>query len=147
VLKVIANACPKAKVRLLICDPKAASAFDSDGKPDHGARIRSTIDAIRLMEVESSEFKIKIFYYRTIPSVSAIIVDDNIVSLSWYCSYLEPRSKLVRLRGHDSATIITSGSKSSILREFARRHLEIILRSAVAIPERVSKITRPRGPR
>lgn len=134
VLKAIAKTSPDAKVRLLLCDPGVTRNYDSDHEPDHKARMIAATDAIPLMKTnDNKKFKVKIYYYRTPPSVSSIIIDDTLVSLSWYYSYLMPSTKIVRMRGHDSATLVFRADLSTTLYGFARRHFDQMIKSAVPI--------------
>jgi transcriptional regulator with XRE-family HTH domain len=95
VFKAISKGCPDAAVRLLLCHPDVASRFDSDHMPDHRARLITTIDAIHLMEAEKKiRNKTKIYYYQTVPSISSVIVDDDLFSLSWYYSFQVPKTKI-----------------------------------------------------
>lgn len=134
VLRAIASTCPAAEIRLLLYDPNLAWSFDSDHNPDHRARIIATTDAIALLRTNNGNgLKLKISHYRTVPSVSSIIVDESLVSLSWYYCYGVPGTKIVRMRGHESIAIIADTRAPSILREFARMQFDLVLESAVVV--------------
>jgi len=122
-LRTVAKHSPKAQVRMLLFDPDTANQFDTD-YDHHAGRINGTISAIRLMErdFEKDGFEVNIRHYTAMPSVSAVIVDHNIVSVSWYRMFHE--GDIVRLEGHNSATITGSGDSASPLFSLARTQFD-----------------------
>lgn len=119
-LRNLANHSPKAKVRMLLFDPNLAGQFDSDDEDHHAQRIRWMANWLRVLEedLQNHDFVVNIRYYEAMPSVSAVIIDDNIVSVSWYRCYFD--EGVMRLRGHSSATITGSGEPAAPLLTFAQ---------------------------
>jgi len=134
-LRDLGDRYPKAEVRLLVMQPDAAAAYDTDLKPDHGARIRTTVQELDLMEVEIPDFKVQRRYYKTPPGISAIVVDDDIVSISWYALYQDPdNASVVRIRGHLAPTITVVGDAARPLLSYARERFEAIWKTAEDAP-------------
>src|SRR3712207_633696 len=96
---------PKAKVRMLLFDPKEAEdgQFGSDWPRWHAERIRGTHNRIEQIKEDHPDFVVNVDHYKAMPSVSAVIINNNIVCLSWYRSYFD--GNVMRLRGHNSAAI------------------------------------------
>jgi hypothetical protein len=130
-LEAVAERSRAAKIRLLLYAPVMARQYDSDHKIDHRGRIATTIGEVRLLQTENNlEQPVELYHYRTPASVSSVIIDDEIICLSWYRAYREPNSKAVRLRGHDSAALVILGARDTILQQFARTHFDRILATA-----------------
>ncbi|MFZ1090516.1 MAG: helix-turn-helix transcriptional regulator [Xanthobacteraceae bacterium] len=130
-LEAVAERSRAVKIRLLLYAPVMARQYDSDHKIEHRGRITTTIGEVRLLETENNlEQPVEIYHYRTPASVSSVIIDDEIICLSWYRAYREPNSKTVRLRGHDSAALVILGARDTILQQFARTHFDRILATA-----------------
>jgi transcriptional regulator with XRE-family HTH domain len=130
-LEAVAERSRAAKIRLLLYAPVMARQYDSDHKIDHRGRITTTIGEVRLLETENNlEQPVELYHYRTPASVSSVIIDDEIICLSWYRAYTEHNSKAVRLRGHDSAALVILSARDTILQQFARTHFDRILSTA-----------------
>jgi transcriptional regulator with XRE-family HTH domain len=130
-LEAVAERSRAAKIRLLLYAPVMARQYDSDHKIDHRGRITTTIGEVRLLETENNlEQPVELYHYRTPASVSSVIIDDEIICLSWYRAYREHNSKAVRLRGHDSAALVILSARDTILQQFARTHFDRILSTA-----------------
>jgi transcriptional regulator with XRE-family HTH domain len=130
-LEAVVERSRAAKIRLLLYAPVMARQYDSDHKIDHRGRITTTIGEVRLLETENNlEQPVELYHYRTPASVSSVIIDDEIICLSWYRAYREHNSKAVRLRGHDSAALVILSARDTILQQFARTHFDRILSTA-----------------
>jgi transcriptional regulator with XRE-family HTH domain len=130
-LEAVVERSRAAKIRLLLYAPVMARQYDSDHKIDHRGRITTTIGEVRLLETENNlEQPVELYHYRTPASVSSVIIDDEIICLSWYRAYREHNSKAVRLRGHDSAALVILSARDTILQQFARTHFDRILATA-----------------
>jgi hypothetical protein len=132
----VANHKP-ARVRLLLCHPELAKTFDEDwkdhntGRQVHEARIYGTLDRIEMLKRDwknrGFDFSVDIRYYRTMPSVSAVILDDKKVSLGWYKYFADAKKpKVMRIEGHSSATISGNGDLANPLLSFARTQFDAL---------------------
>src|SRR5574341_2532224 len=111
----------------------AAAAFDKDGRPDHRERISTTVREIELMETDYKDdgFLVDVRYYRTPPGLSAIVVDEELVSVSWYHCYEDPDARgIVRVRGHLAPTITAAGDAARPLLSFSRAQFERVWATA-----------------
>lgn len=118
-LREVAKHSPKAEVRMLLFDPDLADQFDPDSDNHHVQRINWTVNAIKVLEEDFARdgFMVDIRYYKATPSVSAVIVDNKLVSISWYRCFFD--GDVMRLRGHNSATITGRGESAAPLLSFA----------------------------
>ncbi|PYS84264.1 MAG: hypothetical protein DMF67_05760 [Acidobacteria bacterium] len=122
---------PKAKIRMLLYHPGSASKFDSDvptSDVDHITRIRTVLGELKLMKKDQgNDLDIQARFYRTDPSVSAVILDDKAVNLSWYRVYPDSdNSEIFHLRGHNSAAITAKGEAAFELISFAREQFDAL---------------------
>lgn len=131
-LRDLAEAHPKAQVRLLLMHTATAAKFDTDQRPDHRQRICNTIQEVKLIEDDYPGFSVEKKYYMTPPGVSGVVVDDDLVSISWYRCYREPQdSTVTRLRGHLSPTVTVAGDAAGPLLSFVREHFNTVWGTAV----------------
>jgi hypothetical protein len=126
-LREVAKHRPRAAVRMLLCHPGRANRFDSDwqehGQEHHAQRISSTISTVKMLEREFGQdgFKVDIRYYMAMPSLSAVILDDKLVSLSWYRCFPDAQSRdVMRIEGHNSAAVTGRGELATPLFSFGR---------------------------
>ena len=124
ILNAVSERSPKARVRLLLAKESMADAYDTDGNPRHSARIQSLTDHVRLKELEKTGFKVDIRNYDTPASVSAVIVDDKIISLSWYRVF--PDGEIPRIRGHTSPTVTLDGAAAKTFLNFGREQFNAL---------------------
>jgi len=133
----VANHQPTARVRLLLCHPERAKTFDEDwvdGNTErqvHVGRIYATIDKVEMLERDYKNrgfnFDVDIRYYRVMPSVSAVILDDKKVNLGWYRYFPDDeKPKVMRIEGHSSATITGSGELGDPLVSFGRAQFDAL---------------------
>lgn len=120
VLKALAERSPKAKVRMLLFDAALADTFDTDGELVHSGRIQTVKDQIGLIENQNPDFKVEIRSYNTSASVSAIILDDKVICLSWYHVFRD--RKILRIRGHRSPTVTFEYNAAHSFLEFGKDH-------------------------
>lgn len=125
-LRAVAKHSPNAEIRMLLFDPDYADQFDSDSEDHHSQRIKWTVNAIKVLEEDFAKdgFMVDIRYYMATPSVSAVVVDHKVVSVSWYRTYLD--GDVMRLRGHSSATITGSGESAAPLLSFAQTQFDAL---------------------
>lgn len=126
-LREIAERWPRAKIRMLLFDPQLSTQYDTDRKHGHTQRINATIDQIEVMEdsYKESGFKVHIRYYRVGPSISSVIFDSRVVSISWYRSFPDRRkADVIHLRGHDCLTLTGGGEAALPLLTFAQEHFD-----------------------
>jgi len=132
VLKKISEHWPQSNVRLLLYDPEYAKQFDADWadwNEGHVDRIRTTLNQIRVLENSCLDkgFHIDVGFYNVPPSLAAVIVDNKLISVSWYRTYIDQDSNhIVRLRGHDSATVVATGEGVHSLIPFAKGHFNAL---------------------
>lgn len=108
----------RCKFRILLLDPEVAnSRFVNQQYHLHVARLTATINQI---ETKSLADRVEIRFYRSEPSVCAVIADDRAAVLSWYRAHFEENGQVVH--GHNSAAVIDNGSESGTLRKFAQSH-------------------------
>jgi len=130
-LRDLGESRPKAEIRLLLLHPGSAAQFDRDQKPDHRDRILTTVGELDLLRADYPKMSIEAKYYTTPPSVSAVVVDEDIVSISWYHSYKDPdEPDVTRIRGHLNPTITALGDASRSLLSFARQQFETLWETA-----------------
>lgn len=129
ILRTVAANSPKAEIRMLLFDPCSADQFDADTEDHHAGRIRWTVNAMQVLEEDfaADGFLVNIRYYKATPSVSAVILDDKVVSVSWYRCFFD--GDVMRLRGHTSATITASGEPAAPLLNFAQTHFDALWNS------------------
>jgi hypothetical protein len=113
-----------AKVRLLLMERSAAAKFDTDSPVGHDVRIGSTIESIRLLN-RDYDLSITVKYYVVPPSLSCVILDTSVLSLSWYWFYHEGDPTVLRLKGHSCVATVVEGAQCenvvrSIQRQFDR---------------------------
>lgn len=129
-LDVVARHSRRVKVRMLLYHPDEAIQFDSDSENHHRDRILWTKNQVGVIEEDLKDegFKVDIRYYRTPPSISAAILDNKIISVSWYRLYPDPNyHDVVRLRGHNSAAITGgSGEMAVPLLSFAQEQFDAL---------------------
>lgn len=116
------------KVRILLQHPEVAATFDKNAGVDHTANIRTTINHVTIGLQE--KLNVQIAYYRTPASVAAIIVDDDILAVSWYRYYRGNTPSAVLLRGHNVATVLVRGSEGRHLRQMAKGHFDTVWKDA-----------------
>jgi len=130
-LRDVAEAHPKAQVRLLLMHTATAAKFDTDQQPDHRQRICNTIQEVKLIEDDYPGFSVEKKYYMTPPGVSGVAVDDDLVSISWYHCYKDLQdSMVIRVRGHLSPTVTVAGDASGPLLSFVREHFNTVWNTA-----------------
>lgn len=121
IVDIVARICGeknRCKFRILLLDPELAnSRFVNQQYHMHIARLTATINQI---EIKSLAVRVEIRFYRSEPSVCAIIADDRAAVLSWYRANFEEDGQVVH--GHNSAAVIDNGSESGTLRKFAQSH-------------------------
>jgi hypothetical protein len=130
-LRDIAEDYPQAQVRLLLMHTATAAEFDTDQKPDHRERILTTIREVELIEEDNPGFRVTKKYYTTPPAVSGVVVDRDLVSISWYHCYKDPENpSVVRVRGHLAATVTAVGDAAEPLLSFVRDHFNKVWATA-----------------
>ena len=98
----------RCKFRILLLDPELAnSRFINQKYHLHIARVVATINQI---DSKLLADRVEIRFYRSEPSICAIIADDRVAVISWYRAYFEGADQVVH--GHDSAAIVDNGSES-----------------------------------
>ena len=130
-LREVAKHRPEAEVRMLLCHPDQANEFDPDWENHHADRIYSTIKAVEMLEREfgQDDFKADMRYYKAMPSVSAVILDDKVVSLSWYRCFHDTDTQgrdVMRIEGHNSAAITGSGELAAPLFSFGHAQFDAL---------------------
>ena len=136
-LTEVANHQPKARVRLLLCHPEQAKTFDVDwvdnntGRQVHVGRIYATIDKVEMLKRDCKKrgfnFRVDMRYYRALPSVSAVILDDKKISLAWYRYFPDDQNpEVMRIEGHSSTTITGSGELADPLLSFGRAQFDTL---------------------
>ena len=116
---------------MLLCHPDQANEFDPDWENHHADRIYSTIKAVEMLEREfgQDDFKADMRYYKAMPSVSAVILDDKVVSLSWYRCFHDTDTQgrdVMRIEGHNSAAITGSGELAAPLFSFGHAQFDAL---------------------
>jgi len=132
-LRDLAEHYPKAEVRLLLMGTAAVARFDQDHNPDHKERVVTTVQELEVMRADYPGFDVTIKYYDTAPGISAVVVDNDIVSLSWYYCFKDSTNPdIVRVRGHLSPTVTVAGEEATQLVAFARERFEMLWQTAVS---------------
>jgi hypothetical protein len=139
-LSRLAQVSPRAKVRLLLVDPTVAEQFDVDEAEFHRQRLGATEATVRRLEKDHG-LSVQVRHYRTGPGVSAVIVDEAVVNLSWYSALEECGSSIRRLAGHSSAAVMGMGLQGVPLIDFARKHFDGVWASAAEPSARASATT------
>lgn len=130
-LRDLGESHPKATVRLLLLHTATATQFDSDQRPDHRDRILTTVREVELMKSDYPGFTIALKYYRTPPGVSAVVVDHDIVSISWYHCYKDrSQPSVTRVRGHLNPTVTALGDATKPLLSFAQEQFTTLWATA-----------------
>jgi hypothetical protein len=122
---------PKPTVRMLLMDPGIADRFDTH--EFHSNRIVATEASARRAESDEN-VTIEVRYYRSVPSLSVVLMDDALVNLSWYCCHEEPDTSIFRLLGHSCAAVQGRGSEAAPLVAFARGHFDQVWSTARGRP-------------
>jgi len=116
-----------AHFRLLLLDDAIARLLDADNKVDHVSRIKGTIDFVHLLEEENPGFKVEIRRYHTWPAFCAVIVDNDLVSLSYSPTFRDPNvPTVVRVRGHLATTVTAVGRSAEPLIRYAEGHFDVL---------------------
>jgi hypothetical protein len=118
---------PPPAVRLLLMDPGVADGFDT--REFHRQRIVATDGSARRLKQEE-KLAIDVRYYSSVPSLSAVLVDDAVVNLSWYCCHHEKAPDICRLLGHSCAAVMGTGPEAAPLLAFARSHFDHVWSTA-----------------
>jgi hypothetical protein len=124
---------PRPNVRLLLMDPEVADRFDADLGQFHRQRIVATEASARRLEMDEG-MSIDVRYYHSTPAVSAVLVDDALVNLSWYSCHEEGTTAVYRVHGHSCAAIMGGGHEAGPLVTFARRHFDEVWSTATRRP-------------
>jgi hypothetical protein len=119
-LKGIAKTRGNVTVRLFLAHPCQAAQFDRDrGDEFHVDRIRHTLEEVKLICEEYSNITVQAFYYKTPAGLSAVLVDDWIMSAGWYhCFQDEESPEFLRVRGHSAPAINSVGQSGNALIRF-----------------------------
>ncbi len=132
-LRDLAERSPKANVRLLLMRPNVACKFDEDHKPDHRDRILTTVREVELIETDFQKegFKVQKKYYETPPGISAVVIDQDIVSISWYYCFKDPdKPEITRVRGHLAPTVTALSDAAEPLLSFALSQFDAVWATA-----------------
>lgn len=133
ILQELTQKWPKARVRLLLVHPDQAAQFDTDLTPDHRHRISTAVGQIKVWQKDPKRprFKVQLRHYRTPASISAVVINDRIVSISWYHCYQDPQDPTVtRIRGHQAPTITATGAAAEPLLAFAKSQFDALWRDS-----------------
>jgi hypothetical protein len=136
ILTEIALQWRRAKVRLLLAHPDVAASFDSDSGAD-SVNHRAFID--RTVKI-AKNFGIDAGYYRVHPSMSILILNDNVVSLGWYRTFpADQDPSILRLRGHDLPAINVYTPLSLKVLNTAQGHFNTLWKRRERLQTRVGK--------
>lgn len=126
-LRDLAERRPQTHIRILLMDPATSAEFDGDDKPNHRERISTTVRELELLAADyrSDGITVEWRYYSVPPSISAILVDDWLVCISWYYCYRNGQARgIVRLRGHLAPAITATDEQATRFLAFARRQFD-----------------------
>jgi hypothetical protein len=120
------------EVRLFVVDDDHARRFDNDKEAGdyHLQRIKSTLNALRLIADDHPNFRINAFRYSGNAEVSAIVIDDFYASLGWNRSFLDEKTKTLRMKGHNTPSVNVINDRA--LLDFARGQIRLAEKFAVA---------------
>ena len=129
VLDEIAKSCPHAEIRLLLIDHDYSQQFDDPNFHLH--RIKTTEDHIdKLLKPKYPKLKVSKQKYKTEAGLSAIIVDNWLVSVGWYVVYPDKRvSTGLSIRGHNQAAITAVDAEAPALMAMARSQFDTLWHS------------------
>jgi hypothetical protein len=119
---------PGAQVQILLQHREVAGTFDI-GKLSHISNIDATVNRLKLDLKGKLDVDLK--YYKTPASVAAILVDSDLLAISWYRYYKNgdgPRTVLIR--GHNVASILVRGLAGRDLRQMAEEHFAAVWKDA-----------------
>ncbi|MGW2702406.1 hypothetical protein [Streptomyces sp. NPDC001340] len=134
-IKQVVRSWPRANIRLLLCDPDVAMNFDTDREFSHKDRLMATRDALdQEVEVErtspdgATELDVRV--YKIDPCMSAMIVNEKAVCVSWYRIFQDHGTGIIRLSGNDSVAVYGDGYRSNALISMAQKQFSSLWATA-----------------
>jgi nucleoside 2-deoxyribosyltransferase len=126
---------PTTIVRALLLHPEIADTYSRYGRDD----VLQTTEFVRSLPDKTRRFApspkppcatVGLWYYRGLPSVAAVIVDDSLIQLGWYFHEPGEDPDSIIVRGNDQPSVMAWEKDAQKLLEPIRDHFELILSSA-----------------